>query len=174
VKTALALLLLLPSLAFAQLSAAEVPIFDQKNPTSIECVSYIPDSSKEKDKIDPAKPSADPVAAYKIVQFQDEKAVVKLATTLGYDIVSCDAPVTIVDTTSKVTITAKALPGECAPIDSKCQYVPVDKDGKPLAKTTAPNNLTFPAGTLTDCLIPAVRKVMVELYGKTSMPVACK
>ena len=169
---ALALLLLLPSLAFAQ-STGSVPIFDQKNPTSIECVAYIPDTAKAKDKVDPTKASADPVDHYKVVTFEDERAVLKMAETLGYNVVSCKEPVTIASKEPKVTISTKPLGGECAPVDSKCMYVPLDADGKPGKPVEAPNNLTFPAGTLTDCVIPPVSKALVQLYGFESMPEAC-
>lgn len=142
--------------------------FDQKNPTQIECVVAVPDSIK------PIATKADAVEAYKIVVFEDEKDVFKLASTMDYKIVKCSEPVTIVSKVSKITITTKDLPGECAPVGSDCVYIPLDIDGKPTKETIAPNDLTFPAGTLIKCKIPPVRKTDVELYGLTSMPDACR
>ena len=74
---------LLLTLALSQTVAAEVPVFDQKSPTIIECIVAVPESVK-----DPAK-ATDAKEAYKIVTFQDEKAVLKLAADLKYDVVSC-------------------------------------------------------------------------------------
>jgi len=167
------MIFLFAALALSQLSATKVPVFDQKAPTSIECVAYIPDSAKVADKVDSTKASADPVDHYKLVTFEDERAVLKMAETLGYKIVSCKEPVTTASRESKVTISTKPLGGECAPVDSKCMYAPLDADGKPGKSIAAPNNLTFPAGTLTGCVIPPVNKALVQLYGFESMPSAC-
>lgn len=162
---ALALLLLLPSLASAQKASLTI---DQTGPVAVECIAAVPESVK------PVLTKGDAVEAYKIITVEDEKDAVKLAASLGYDLVSCAAPVTIASRTSKITVTTKALPGECAPVGSDCRYTPPGQDGKAGVEVIAPNDLTFPAGTLVGCKIPPVRKVLVELFGKTSMPDACR
>ena len=159
---------LLLLLALSQVVAAEAPVFDQKSPTIIECIVAVPESVK-----DPAK-ATDAKEAYKIVTFQDEKAVLKLAADLKYDVVSCEAPVTTADKTSKVTVTAKEPPCECQDAAvHKCKVNAIDpKDGKPV-KVAAASNLTYQSGELIECAVPPVKKVCVQLYGKESMPDAC-
>ena len=159
---------LLLLLALSQVVAAEVPVFDQKSPTIIECIVAVPESVKDPAKSDDAK------EAYKIVTFQDEKAVLKLAADLKYDIVSCGEPVVTADKTSKVTVTAKEPPCECQDAAvHKCKVNSVDpKDGK-VTKVPAASNLTYKSGELIECAVAPVKKVCVQLYGKESMPDAC-
>ena len=162
-KTLLLLAALIPSLASAQKAAL---VIDQTTPIKVECVTAVPDSVR-----DPAA-KEDPGTLYKIVEFQDEKAVAKMAETLGYNLVSCAAPVVTADKTSKVTVTTKAHACECAPVGGTCLYAPVGAGGKPGKAIAAPQDTTFQSGTLTGCV--PVRTVCVELYGFPSLPNACR
>lgn len=157
---------MIPLLLTLALSQKAALLIEQATPVTVECVAAVPDATRD------AATKEDPGTLYKVVEIQDERDVAKLAESMGYNLVSCAAPVETADKTSKVTISAKEHACECAPAGGTCQWAPPAVDGKAGNSGPAPQDLTFPAGTLTGCT--AVPTVCVELYGFPSLPNACR